>query len=99
MRRAAISIPSNIAEGRKRGGESEFRQFLRIAFGSAAELETQVELSERLGFTNSTATKHLKDILNESHVHAQCHDFPLARLPSNVYRLLFTVFPYLSTTL
>lgn len=42
MRRAAISIPSNIAEGYRRKGKQEFLQFLSIANGSAAELETQL---------------------------------------------------------
>ncbi len=40
MRRAAVSIPSNIAEGKKRKTRKDFLQFLRIADGSAAELET-----------------------------------------------------------
>ena len=48
MRRSAVSIPSNIAEGRKRGTRKDFVQFLRIADGSAAELETQLLLAERL---------------------------------------------------
>ena len=49
MRRAAVSIPSNIAEGKLRNSEREFRQFLLIAFGSGGELETQVEIAKRLG--------------------------------------------------
>lgn len=44
MQRAATSIPSNIAEGSKRGSRADFRQFVRIALGSAAELETQLLL-------------------------------------------------------
>lgn len=44
IQRCAVSIPSNIAEGSKRGSSSEFIQFLRIARGSAAELETQLLL-------------------------------------------------------
>jgi four helix bundle protein len=47
MRRSAVSIPSNIAEGAKRG-KKEFAQFLRIANGSAAELETQLLLAQEL---------------------------------------------------
>ncbi|MBI3421129.1 MAG: four helix bundle protein [Candidatus Sungbacteria bacterium] len=42
MRRAAVSIPSNIAEGKKRKTKKDFLQFLRVANGSAAELETQI---------------------------------------------------------
>ena len=44
IRRSAVSIPSNIAEGSKRGTQKDFKQFLRIAAGSAAELETQLLL-------------------------------------------------------
>lgn len=46
--RCAVSIPSNIAEGYRRGSDKFFKQFLLIAFGSAAELETQIELVKRL---------------------------------------------------
>ena len=46
MRRCAVSIPSNIAEGRRRGTRKDFLQFLRIADGSASELETQILLTE-----------------------------------------------------
>ncbi len=48
MRRAAVSIASNIAEGRSRGTRKDFAQFLRIALGSGAELTTQVEITKRL---------------------------------------------------
>lgn len=48
MRRAAVSISSNIAEGKKRGTRKDFLQFLRIADGSAAELETQLIVVKRL---------------------------------------------------
>lgn len=44
MRRCAVSIPSNIAEGKQRGTKKDFVQFLRISAGSAAELETQIIL-------------------------------------------------------
>ena len=50
MRRAAVSIPSNIAEGAARQGKGEFRNFLSIAQGSVSELDTQLELSFLLGF-------------------------------------------------
>lgn len=48
MRRAAVSIPSNIAEGSKRAGEKDYSQFLRIASGSASELETQIVIAKDL---------------------------------------------------
>ena len=50
MRRAAVSIPSNIAEGQARQGTKEFLQFLSHANGSLAELETQLVLTQKLGF-------------------------------------------------
>jgi four helix bundle protein len=50
IRRAAVSIPSNIAEGQGRGGHGEFRQFLLFARGSSCEIETQLEIARRLGF-------------------------------------------------
>ncbi len=50
MRRAAVSIASNIAEGHERGTTAEFQRFIQIAMGSLAELETQVLLSKGLGF-------------------------------------------------
>jgi four helix bundle protein len=51
MRRAAVSIPSNIAEGSARKGDKELIHFLHIALGSAAELETQYLIAIRLNYT------------------------------------------------
>jgi len=50
MRRAAVSIPCNIAEGAARQGKKEFRNFLSMAQGSLSELDTQLELSVLLGY-------------------------------------------------
>ena len=50
IRRAAVSIPSNIAEGAARNSNKEFIQFLYVSLGSLAELETQLLLSRDLGF-------------------------------------------------
>jgi four helix bundle protein len=50
IRRCAISIPSNIAEGAARNSTREFAQFLGISCGSLSELETQLELATRLGY-------------------------------------------------
>jgi four helix bundle protein len=53
MRRAPVSIPSNIAEGRARNSSREFLHFLSISRGSLAELETQLELAIRLDYADS----------------------------------------------
>ena len=60
MRRAAVSIPSNIAEGFGRAQRKTFVQFLRIAQGSLKEMETQALLSARVGFL---AAEDLSDLL------------------------------------
>jgi four helix bundle protein len=65
MRRAAFSIPSNIAEGYARGSTAEYRQFLKIAFASGAELETQILIAEELGFSNHENFNRLSNLLTE----------------------------------
>jgi four helix bundle protein len=52
MRKAAVSIPSNVAEGFNRVHNKEYRQFLYVSLGSCAELETQVEISAELGYVD-----------------------------------------------
>jgi four helix bundle protein len=71
MRRAAVSIASNIAEGTGRGGEREFLRFLYLALGSATELAVQLELSIALGFIEAETgaalcdrTNHVQRMLN-----------------------------------
>ena len=53
IKRSAISIPSNIAEGAARNSKREFLQFLHISLGSISELETQLIIANRLGFLNN----------------------------------------------
>ena len=65
IRRAAISIPSNIAEGCYRRSRAEFRHFLIIAYGSGAELETQLEISRRLGYNDELSFHMIEPRLNE----------------------------------
>src|SRR5436853_5540343 len=64
IRRAAISIPSNLAEGAGRNSSKELLQFVGITCGSMAELETQLELAIRLGYLSSNAlsVKHVSRV-------------------------------------
>jgi four helix bundle protein len=65
MQRAATSIPSNIAEGGKRGHLPEYIQFLLVAYGSGAELETQLEICKRLSFLNNSDYNKVDPLLEE----------------------------------
>jgi four helix bundle protein len=65
MRRSSVSIPSNIAEGRMRGSKKDFVQFLRVAYSSGAELETQVIIAKRLPKTNKLDYMKVDSLLNE----------------------------------
>jgi four helix bundle protein len=59
LRRAAISIPSNIAEGKGRSSERELVQFLHYSKGSLFEIETQLAIARRLGYLDVTQTQNL----------------------------------------
>ena len=59
VRRAAVAIPSNVAEGHGRSGRREFAHHVSIAYGSLCELETQLLIAERLDFSDAKATESL----------------------------------------
>ena len=65
MRRAAVSIPSNVAEGFERGGGVEFNRFVRIAKGSCAELRTQVYIAHAIGYIDKPMNLRLIAELKE----------------------------------
>ena len=70
IRRAAVSVPSNIAEGENRGSTKEFIRFLYIAIGSSAELETQLLLVEEIGFLNKSigeSKEKLQEVIKMLH--------------------------------
>ena len=60
MRRAAVSVPSNIAEGFTRDSLDDYRRFLAMSRGSVAELDTQLELCERLEFLTAEAAAPMR---------------------------------------
>lgn len=64
IRRSAISLPSNIAEGFKRFSRKDFRHFLSIAMGSAAELETQFIIAEKLQYIDLTEKEDLCELID-----------------------------------
>ena len=65
MRRAAISVPANVAEGNGRESTKEYLRFLAIAVGSLAELETFLELSTRLNLSKRESLRALGDLIAE----------------------------------
>ena len=65
IRRCSVSIPSNIAEGYRRGHKAEYIQFLRIAYGSGAELETQLLVALRIGYIKRHEFDELNNLLEE----------------------------------
>ena len=78
MRRCAVSIPSNIAEGHGRKSTKEFIHFLNIATGSLYELETQLEIARNLGY--------LKDANTFTRLHENCRE--LERMMTSLIRKL-----------
>ncbi len=66
VRRAAVSIPSNIAEGHGRNGRREFVHHLSIALGSLAEVETQVQIAPRLGYIGADELSQFQSMASES---------------------------------
>ncbi len=64
MRRAAVSIPSNVAEGFRRKYNKEYKQFLHISLGSTAELETQVIIAKELKYINESQEKVLSELVD-----------------------------------
>jgi four helix bundle protein len=65
MRRAAVSVPSNIAEGAARASNAEFLRFLHTARGSLAELDTQMEIARRRGYMTDDVLHRLSDLIEE----------------------------------
>jgi len=65
MRRSAISIPSNLAEGSMRGTEKDFRNFIKIALGSGAELQTQLYIAKQLTFVEESDYNGIEGLLSE----------------------------------
>jgi len=65
MRRAAVSIPSNIAEGCGRNSDKELIHFLYIALGSASELETQIIISQELSFLQPEKSEQMQSLIFE----------------------------------
>ncbi len=60
LRRAAVSVPANIAEGAARNGSKEFLHFLGIASGSLSELDTLIDLARELGYVENTEELNAK---------------------------------------
>ena len=65
IQRAVVSIPSNIAEGQARQSTAEFRQFLSVAMGSRAEVETQTMIAVQLGYVTQAQVKEIMALLEE----------------------------------
>lgn len=65
LRRAVVSVPSNIAEGQGRGSSNDFRRFLAIRHGSLREVETQILIAKRLNYLTEAQTERLMNLAGE----------------------------------
>lgn len=65
IRKAAVSVPSNIAEGFRRQYPKEYRQFLSVSLGSCGELETQLEIARRLRFLDDRSCEEIVGDINK----------------------------------
>ncbi len=106
LRRAVVSVPSNIAEGAARGGAVEFARFLHIALGSLAEVETQVELAHDLRYLSDSESllvlvgeirmlmigliRKLRDTSRSSSVMDECPNYSVTDSPVTRHPSLVT---------
>lgn len=65
MRRCAVSIPSNIAEGRRRSSRKDYAKYIKISFGSGAELETQLEIAKYAEYLTQKEYESVMSLLTE----------------------------------
>ena len=85
LRRAAISIPSNIAEGAGRNSNAQFKNFLQISIGSCFEVETQLIISKELEYISEeeleTISKELDSIMKMNHnLQKRCNEIRISKL-------------------
>ncbi|MBR5928480.1 MAG: four helix bundle protein [Prevotella sp.] len=90
MRRCAVSVPSNIAEGYGRGSNTDLVHFLRFARGSVNELDTQISISRELSFIDEETANALEELDEEvlkmlnSLIYKRTHNDPLSDDPNNL---------------
>lgn len=93
VRRAVVSIPSNIAEGQARQHTREFRHFLHIALGSLAEVDTQIVLANELGFLAEEESRIIFSLITEIQkmIHSLIRNLPkIFSRPRNMEKNLTT---------
>lgn len=84
IKRSAVSVPSNIAEGAGRSSDKEFIRYLSISTGSLNELNTQLVIARRLNFINEDVLQKIEDDINE--IHKMTYNFK-SQLESNIENL------------